>query len=134
MEEDITTDLTILQSCLDTMINKVEGDELMLKQFRSFQLRLLGLTTLPEIIDLVLEELKVFFALDDICLSLIDPVHKIEGYLNNYDYKHQQHSGLVLLEDEIVLINELGSGAYIGGYDNHKHEVFFPLPRRNFEA
>ena len=58
MEEDITTDLTILQSRLETMINKVEGDNLMLKRFRSFQSQLLDLTTLPEIIGFVQEQLK----------------------------------------------------------------------------
>lgn len=109
------------------MINKVEGETLMLKQFRSFQLRLLDVTTLPEIIDFVLDELKIFFSLDDICLSLIDQDKKLEAYLNSYDFNHQQHSGLVLLEDDLVLLNELGSGAHIGGYDNNKHEVFFPL-------
>lgn len=130
MEEDITTDLTILQSCLDTMINKVEGDNLMLKQFQSFQLRLLDLTTLPEIIDFILEELKVFLALDDISLSLIDHDEQLTGYLNNYDYQLQQNQGLVLLEDKIVLVNELSSGPYIGIYDNNKHEVFFPLRKK----
>lgn len=116
-----------MQSCLDTMLNKVEGDALMLKQFQSFQLRLLDLTTLPEIIDFMLEELKVFLGLDDISLSLIDHDSKISRYLASYDYKAVQNQGLVLLEDKIVLVNELSSGSYTGGYEPNRHEVFFPL-------
>ncbi len=127
MEEDITTDLMILQSCLDSMINKVEGDALMLKKLRSFELKILDLITLPEIIDFILNELIAVFDLDDISLSLIDQDNKIVTYLNSYDYDYQQKPSLILLEDKIILMNEFSTGIYMGAYEAHKHEVFFPL-------
>ncbi len=117
----------ILQSCLDSMINKVEGDNLMLKKFRAFELQLLDLTTLPEIIDFILKELIPVFELDDISLSLVDENREIATYLESYDYDHQQKQNLILLEDKIILVNEFSAGMYMGAYEAHKHEVFFPL-------
>lgn len=116
----------ILQSCLDSMINKVESDNLMLKKFRSFELQLLDLTTLSEIIDFILKRLIDVFDLDDISVSLVDENHEIANYLHGYDYNYQQNPGLILLEDKIILVNELSSGLYMGAYDVNKHEVFFP--------
>jgi diguanylate cyclase (GGDEF)-like protein len=109
------------------MINKVEGDNLMLKRFRAFELQLLDLTTLPEIIDFILKELIPVFELDDISLSLVDQDREITTYLEGYDYVYQQKQNLILLEDKIILINEFSAGMYMGAYEAHKHEVFFPL-------
>jgi diguanylate cyclase (GGDEF)-like protein len=127
LEEDITTDLMILQSCLDTMLIKVEDDHLMLKKSRVFETQLLGLTTLPEIIELILTEFKEVFNLDDVSLSLIDLSQTISTCLDSYDYDHQQNLNLTLLDDDLVLADELSTGMYTGAYETHKHEVFFPL-------
>jgi len=109
------------------MINKVEGDHLMLKRFRAFELQLLDLTILPEIIDFILKELIPVFELDDISLSLIDQKGEITTYLEGYDYDYQQKQNLILLEDKIILVNEFSAGIYMGAYEAHKHEVFFPF-------
>jgi diguanylate cyclase (GGDEF)-like protein len=127
LEEDISTDLMILQSCLDAMINKVEGDQLMLKKFRNFELKLLDLTTLPNIIAFISENLMDVFGLDDMSLALVDQDQEIAAYLDSYDYDYQQNQSLTLLEDKIILVNEFSGGLYIGAYEANKHEVFFPL-------
>ncbi len=109
------------------MLNKVEADHAMLKKSRIFEVRLLELTTLPEIIDFVLSELKSVFNLDDVSLSLVDSSGDVSAYLNSYDYDAQQNPDLILLEDKVILVNEFSTGMYTGAYEAHKHEVFFPL-------
>ena len=117
----------ILQSCLDSMLNKVEADHAMLKKLRVFEVHLLEFTTLPEVIDFILKELKTVFNLDDVSLSLIDSSGDVSAYLSSYDYDVQQNPDLILLEDKVILVNEFSAGLYTGAYEAHKHEVFFPL-------
>ncbi|MCK5925008.1 MAG: diguanylate cyclase, partial [Methylococcales bacterium] len=113
--------------CLDSMLNKVEADHAMLKKTRAFEVRLLEFTTLPEIIDFILSELKTVFSVDDVSLSLLDSSQDISACLNSYDYNFEQNSNLILLEDKVILVNEFSTGMYAGTYEAHKHEVFFPL-------
>ena len=117
----------ILQSCLDTLLIKVEDDHSMLKKSRAFEVQLLSLTTLPEILDFILTELKKVYNLDDASVSLVDSSHDVSACLNSYDYNYEQNSDLTLLEDNLVLTEELSRGIYTGAYEPHKHEVFFPL-------
>lgn len=124
MEEDISTDLTVLQGCLDEVLDKVENDKQILKQFQAFQLRLLGLHNLSEILEHILTDLIVFFSLDDISLSLVDDNAKIAQHLNESEYKNSNN--VILLEDKLILSNELANGEYIGTYEHNKHQVFFP--------
>lgn len=124
MEEDISTDLTVLQGCLDEVLDKIENDKQVLKQFQAFQLRLLTLHNLSEILEHILTDLIVFFSLDDISLSLVDEGSKIAQYLNESDYKNSNN--VILLEDKLILSNELANGEYIGAYEHNKHQVFFP--------
>ncbi|MDQ7091619.1 MAG: sensor domain-containing diguanylate cyclase [Methylococcales bacterium] len=99
----------------------------MLKKLRSFELQLLDLTTLPEIIDFILKELVVVFDLDDISLSLVNQDNEISNYLASYDYDYEKNANLILLEDKIILVNNFSNGMYMGAYEAYKHEVFFPL-------
>jgi len=58
---------------------------------------------------------------------LVNQDHEITTYLEGYDYDYQQKQNLILLEDKIILVNEFSAGMYMGAYEAHKHEVFFPL-------
>ncbi len=124
MEADISTDLTILQSCLNEMLDKVENDKHILKKFIAFQQDLFKLNDLSEIIAHVLPTLSDFFALDDISLTLVDTKKTIVDALSNSAYKNSNQ--LILLEDKLILSNALADGEYNGNYDNNIHQVFFP--------
>jgi diguanylate cyclase (GGDEF)-like protein len=123
LEEDIITDLTVLQDRLDKMIIRVEQRDFALQQFQVLQTTLFTLNSLPEMIDSVIAQSKVFFELTTISLALLNAEGKISSYLNDYGYKYQQNHNLVLLSDTA---NNLSNQAFIGGYDHAKHSVFFP--------
>jgi hypothetical protein len=61
LEEDIITDLTVLQEGLDKMIHRVEQRNFALQQFQALQTTLFTLNSLPEMIDSVLTQTKLFF-------------------------------------------------------------------------
>ena len=60
LEEDITTDLYVLQSHLDGMLDRVQENSLTLKRFQAFEMILLNLNSLPSMIDHLLDDTKTF--------------------------------------------------------------------------
>lgn len=126
MEEDIITDLTVLQDRLDKMITRVEQRDFALQQFQAFQTTLFAFNSLPEMIDSVLAQAKLFFKLDAVSLALLNEDAKITGYLSETGYNYQQNQSLLLLNDKTCINNELIRAAFIGRYNHDKHSVFFP--------
>jgi diguanylate cyclase (GGDEF)-like protein len=100
VEEDLTTDLSILQSHLDGMLDRVQHNSLTLKRLQSFEMRLLALTSLAEMIRFILGEAKDLFDLDIISLCLIDFKGEISSHLTVDNYPLHQRDGLLLVKDD----------------------------------
>ncbi|MGY6277515.1 GGDEF domain-containing protein [Methylomonas sp. MgM2] len=100
MEEDITVDLCVLQSHLDGMLSRVQQNSLTLKRLQAFEMRLLGLTSLTEMIEFILGETKDLFNLDVVSLCLFDPKDEITALLADDHYEYQARSGLLIVENE----------------------------------
>lgn len=125
MEEDIITDLTVLQDRLDKMISHIEQRDSTLQHYRQFQETLFTLNSLPEMIDSVLAQTKQFFRQDSAGLALLNEDSKITGYLSETGYDYQKNQNLLLLNDKTGIGTELFTAAFIGRYDQAKHGVFF---------
>jgi len=133
LEQDITTDLCVLQSHLDGMLNRVHHNSATLKRLQRFEMRLLSLNSLAEMIEFILGESKALFDLDIISLCLIDPKKEIAGYLDidNYDYRTRE--GLFLIGDDQVLLSSFGLPIrpFLGIYQSATCAGFFPdLPQK----
>ncbi len=128
MEEDITTDLHVLQSHLDGMLDRVQHNSLTLKRFQVFEMRLLNLNSLAEMIDHILEDARTFFDLDVISFCLIDEKSEIAGFLNDEGYDYEGNEGLVLLDDNELLKSTFGLSItpFLGNYKNSSCSGFFP--------
>ena len=100
MEQDITTDLCVLQSHLDGMLDRVYHNSLTLKRLQSFEMRLLGLNTLAEMIEYILGETKDLFDLDIVSLCLLDTKDEIVTCLADDNYHFQAREELLLVKDE----------------------------------
>ncbi|MEE7626115.1 sensor domain-containing diguanylate cyclase [Methylobacter sp. Wu8] len=121
MEEDLTTDLTQLQSHLETMLERVQQNSATLQKFQAFELRLLKLNSLSDIIDHLLDEAKNYFDLDVVSLCLSDETGEIEKTLNSYSYSSK--NGLILLDKPL---KSKAVEAYVGAYDSTLCSGFFP--------
>lgn len=130
MEEDIITDLTVLQDRLDKMINRVQQRDVTLQNYRQFQESLFALNSLPEMIDAVLEQAKLFFKLDAASLALLNEDAKITGYLSDSGYNYQKNPALLFLKNRASIAAELTGTAFIGKYDAAKHAIFFQDPKQ----
>ncbi len=103
MEEDLTTDLVVLQSHLESMFERVQQNSAILQKFRAFEIRLLKLNSLSDIIDHLLEEGKNYFDLDVISLCLIDETGEIAKTLNDNGYPPSSKKGLMLLDSKLKI-------------------------------
>ncbi len=132
MEEDLTTDLLVLQSHLDGLLGRVQHNSLTLKRIQVFEMELLRLNSLAEMIEHILNDAKVFFDLDVISFCLLDEKGDIAGYLEEDGYDHRQSEGLILLQDKDKLQETLGfSGKpFLGRYNTQNCSVFFPGPQK----
>jgi len=128
LEEDITTDLCVLQNYLDDMLDHVQHNSLTLKRFQVFEMRLLNLNSLAEMVDHILGDAKTFFDLDVISFCLIDEKAEIAGFLNDDGYDHENNDGLILLKNRDLLKSTFGLSAspYLGTYRQSNCASFFP--------
>ena len=128
MEQDITTDLSILESHLDGILDRVQENSLTLKKFQIFEKRLLNLNSLPEMIDHLLNDAKLFFDLDVVSFCLIDEKGEIASFLTDDGYDYQKKEGLILLEDKELLKSTFGLSPrpFLGNYKNASCAGFFP--------
>ncbi len=128
VEEDITTDIKVLESHLGGMLDRVQQNSLTLRRFQAFEMDLLQLNSLAEMIEHILNDAKAFFDLDMISFCLLDEKNEIARYLEEDGYKYQNTKGLILLQQSEQLKNTLGfSGRpFLGHYNPDTCEVFFP--------
>ena len=132
MEQDLTTDLYVLQSHLDGMLDRVQQNSLTLKRMQRFEMRLLALHALTEMIEFILGETKTLLDLDVISLSLIDTKQEISGYLASTNYNHRNTEGLLLSNEEHKPSNGFGfqSRPFLGVYQAENCEKLFPDARQ----
>lgn len=128
MQEDLATDLLVLQSHLDGMIELIQKNNTNLRRFRDFELRLLNLNTLSEIIDHILIDAKKYFDLDMISLCLVDEVGEIEKLLNDEAFDCKSKKGLILLKgnERLQTIFGFAIRPYIGIYNKQLLSGVFP--------
>ncbi|WKJ88937.1 sensor domain-containing diguanylate cyclase [Methylomonas montana] len=127
LEQDITTDLRVLESHLDGMLNRVQHNSLTLKRLQSFEMRLLGLNSLAEMIEFILGQTPALFDLDVVSLCLIDPKNEIADYLDSDNYGFRNREGLFLVNSELQVRNSfvLSSQPFLGSYQTAVCEQFF---------
>jgi diguanylate cyclase (GGDEF)-like protein len=146
LENDLNTDLSVLQSHLESMLERVKFNSATLHRFQAFEMRLLNLNSLTDMINHILEDARHYFDLDCISLCLVDEKAEIAKFLHEDGYDYQTRKGLILLDNKNLLLSTFGLAVhpYIGVYKDAKCSDFFsgfdpkpasvaitPLNRRN---
>jgi uncharacterized protein YigA (DUF484 family) len=128
LEEDLANDLAVLQSYLESMLERVKQNSATLLRFQAFEMRLLKLNSLSDMIDHVLEDAKRYFDLDVVSLCLIDKNGEIAKALNEHGYDCSLKEGLMLLDTQELLNSafDFTIRPYIGVYEN-KNMLTFSL-------
>lgn len=129
MEHDLDTDLVVLQSHLESMLDHAKLNSTALRKFQVFEMRLLKLNSLAEMIDLLLEDARDYFDLDFISLCVVDEKGEIANFLNEDGYEINAKNGLILLDSKNKLLSSFGLAAhpYIGPFKQAKYDCFFSV-------
>ncbi len=127
MDKDLSMGLVLLESHLDGMLARVQQNSAALKRFQKFEMGLLGLNTLAEMVEYVLTYTQNFFELDYVSFCLIDENNEISRYLVEDRYDYQNRQGLILLSEKDFFYDRLGVMVrpYLGAYVPELCDHFF---------
>ncbi|MDF1582474.1 MAG: sensor domain-containing diguanylate cyclase [Methyloprofundus sp.] len=128
MEEDLTTDLLVLQSHLDGMLERVHSNSATLRRFQLFERGLLDLNSLAEMVEYVLNA-QDFFDLDYIGFCLIDAKDELKKFLQEDGFELKENPQLIFLDDNEALQATFGgsNSPYLGKFKSPKCARFFAV-------
>ena len=126
MEEDLITDLMVLQSHLDGLLDRMHANSIMLRRFQMFEMGLLNLNSLAEMLDYILDS-QFFFEIDYIGFCLIDTQNELKAFLIEEGFDLEAKPQLIIFENSEVMQLTFGSSVnpYIGAYKAEKCADFF---------
>ena len=127
MEHDLNTDLLILQSHLESMLERAKQNSAAWRKFQAFEMRLLNLNSLGELIDHLIEDAKDDFDIDFVSLCLLDEKEEIATILDESGYDYAPKKNLILLDNKTKLLSAFALSArpYVGTYKAEKCDSFF---------
>ncbi len=127
MKDNLAADLLIFQSHLEGMLDSAQQNTLTLHRFQSFEMKLMHLNSLREILDSIAEDARILFDLDVISCCLIDEHGEIRQYLDEQGFHNKKNAELVLLEDNELLKTTFGFAVrpYLGAYKSSNCADFF---------
>jgi diguanylate cyclase (GGDEF)-like protein len=128
LEEDLTTDLSELEDHLDGMLHRVEHNSNTLKLLQRFEMQLLSLNSLAEMIEFILDQSRELFELDIISLCLVDPKGDIAKFLEYDRYDYHAKDNLLLISEEQLVAKDgfLSKPPFLGTYQAEDCDAFFP--------
>ena len=126
LEEDLTTDLMVLQNHLEGMLDRVHANSATLQRFQLFEKGLLNLNSLTEMLEYVLKA-QEFFDLDYIGFCLIDAKGEIKSYLSEGGFDSKKKPQLIILPNDTLIQETFGRSItpYLGTYKTAKCADFF---------
>jgi len=133
LQDELNTDLSILESHMDGMLDRVKTNSRTFRRFQDFEVRLLNLNSLGEMMRHVLADAKNFFDLDTVGFCLIDEKGEISEYLENDGFYLKENKELKIIEDDKILQARFGYSKlpYVGLYSEEKCADFFLHTEQN---
>ncbi|MGR9072916.1 MAG: DUF484 family protein, partial [Gammaproteobacteria bacterium] len=124
----LSTDLSILQSHMDGMIDRVQQNDLALRRFQAFEMKLLNLTSLVEMFENIFDDAKALFDLDVISICLVDEKDELKRYLSSDGYPILNNPELFFIKNNELLRSTFGFAVrpYLGPFRSAQCAEFFP--------
>ncbi|MCD2452163.1 DUF484 family protein [Methylicorpusculum oleiharenae] len=127
MQEDLITNLSVLESHLDGVLGRVNQNSRSFKKLQDFERQLINASSLAEMILLVLHEGKIFFDIDVLTFSIIDTDGELAESLAEEGLESSNIKDLILLQDKELLNHtfSLAMRPFIGQFRPEKCDDFF---------
>ncbi|WP_240342463.1 diguanylate cyclase [Methylococcus sp. EFPC2] len=129
--DELNTELRVLQSHLDNLIDCVRQNDIKLHRFQTLEMTMLSLNSLRELIEQTLQDTRQVFELDHVSLALVDDKKELRKFLEEDGLPPDQLAELVLLESASALEKSFGRlmRPYLGPFRReHCGSLFKRLP------
>jgi len=128
MEDDLETQICMLQSHMDGMILRAQKNEEMLKCFQDLEMRLLSLNSLRELVEHIHDDAKQAFKLESLTLVLADKNGEIRQFLTEDGFKFDEYKSISLLSKVALFKEKLGLSQRIllGEFDTTLPQELWP--------
>ncbi|MCH9697840.1 MAG: sensor domain-containing diguanylate cyclase [Gammaproteobacteria bacterium] len=125
--ETFTTELAVLDSHIDELVNRIQVNDQKWKQLQNLEAEFLYRTSLSELIEFTLDNSLLSFGVDIVSLVLLDTNDELNSYLEDDHLFVNQRPNLLFLDSELVLKQLFGKArrAYVGPFQTGLHEFFF---------
>lgn len=108
MDNDLETQVCVLQSHMDGMILRAQKNEEMLKRFQDLEMRLLSLNSLRELIEHINDDAQLVFNLESLSLVLGDENGEIKQFLTEDGFRFDKYDNVILLSNTSLFKEKLG--------------------------
>jgi len=128
MEDNLETQVCLLESHMDGMIERAKNNEGVSKRFQDLDMRLLSLNSLRELVEHIHDDAKLVFNLSSLSLVLADENGEIQQFLAEDGFKFDDFRGVVLLPDVSLFKRKLGlsPGVLLGHAEQVLPKEFWP--------
>jgi two-component system, cell cycle response regulator len=122
MDSDPQIENQYLRRQLQSLLAEARQNEEKMRRFDRLERRLIGTSSLAELIHLLLQEYKSAFDLDAVTLALVDPEYEIARILEGGTKGGAEAEGLILLESPVTLEALYGTATpFLGAFDVTRH-------------
>ena len=129
MDDNLETQVCMLESHMDGMIERAKKNEEMLKRFQDLDMRLLSLNSLRELVEHIHDDAKLVFKLTSLSLVLADGNGEIQQFLAEDGFKFEDFNSVMLLSDVALFKARLGlsPSVLLGDAEQILPKEFWPL-------
>jgi diguanylate cyclase (GGDEF)-like protein len=119
-----------LRQQLDTLLHEARQNEDKLRRFDQLERKLIGASSLLELVHLLLTEYKLAFGIEFVTLALVDKDYESTRILESAQGSDVGLSGLTLLQSPVPLEILYGSASHpcLGIFNSQQHQGIFSAP------
>lgn len=133
MPKDPISENKILRHRLDEFIAEARQNERKMRRFQALELKLIGLSSVHDLINAILTPDYSTFRWDEVTLLLVDPEYEIQRALEEegIDLQSLPHLMFVSSQDDINTLYPMSLFPILGPYKSRQHAKLFPARRRS---
>lgn len=132
MPKDPISENKILRHRLDEFIAEARKNERKMRRFQSLELKLIGLSSVHDLIEAILVPDYATFRWDEVTLLLLDPEYEIQRALEDegVDLRSLPHLMFASSSDDLNAHYQISLFPTLGPYRSRQHSTLFPARRR----
>jgi len=132
MPKDPLSENKILRHRLDEFVAEARKNERKMRRFQSLELKLIGLSSVKDLIEVVLTPDYTTFRWDEVTLLLLDPEYEIQRALEEEGVELDSipHLMFASSSDDLNAYYQMSLFPTLGSYRARQHSPLFPARRR----